>query len=229
MALYSAASLYYPPLLPPQMQPPPPPPPPPLPKPLDSSLWGGSGSSPRASSASSSVRKPVVPSKLLKPKGGPRQPPLHYCDICKISCAGAQVSTLCPRRAGPRAFLPAVGWESPPPSPVANQRSGASPAPERPVLNLRRQAGRQIALRWPCRDWVGEMRAAQRRPSAAAWSRTPCFGAGDVVSAPARRQGPGHTWVRTCASSQGMGHGLGSQPPRLAAQPRLTPSPKQAS
>lgn len=115
------------------------------------------------------------------------------------------------------------------PSPVANQWSGASPAPERPVLNLRCQAGRQIALRWPCRDWVGETRAAQRRPSAAAWSRTPCFGAGDVVSAPARRQGPGHAWVRTCASSQGMGHGLGSQPPRLAAQPRLTPSPKQAS
>ncbi|ELK19389.1 Zinc finger RNA-binding protein 2 [Pteropus alecto] len=88
VTLYSAASLYYPPLLPPQMQPPPPPPPPP--KTLDSSLWGGSGSSPSASPASSSARKPLVPSKLPKPKGGPRQPPLHYCDICKISCAGPQ-------------------------------------------------------------------------------------------------------------------------------------------
>lgn len=28
--------------------------------------------------------------KLLKPKGPPKQPQLHYCDICKISCAGPQ-------------------------------------------------------------------------------------------------------------------------------------------
>lgn len=148
MTLYSAASLYYPPLLPPQMQPPPPPPPPP--KTLDSSPWGGSGSSPSAIPASSSARKPLVPSKLPKPKGGPRQPPLHYCDICKISCAGPQVSTLCPSWASPRAFLPAMGWESPPLSPVANQQSESLPAAKRPVLNLRRQAVCQVALRWPC-------------------------------------------------------------------------------
>uniref|UniRef100_I3J0E9 Zinc finger RNA-binding protein n=2 Tax=Oreochromis niloticus TaxID=8128 RepID=I3J0E9_ORENI len=29
-------------------------------------------------------------SKLQKPKGPPKQPQLHYCDICKISCAGPQ-------------------------------------------------------------------------------------------------------------------------------------------
>ncbi|XP_019599772.2 zinc finger RNA-binding protein 2 isoform X5 [Rhinolophus sinicus] len=84
-SLYSGAGPHYPPLLPPQM--PPPPLPPPLPKPVDSSPWDGSGSSPSASSAGSFSRKPPVPTK---PKGGPRQPPFHYCDICKISCAGPQ-------------------------------------------------------------------------------------------------------------------------------------------
>lgn len=29
-------------------------------------------------------------SKLPKPKGPPKQPQLHYCDMCKISCAGPQ-------------------------------------------------------------------------------------------------------------------------------------------
>ncbi|XP_018871866.3 zinc finger RNA-binding protein 2 isoform X2 [Gorilla gorilla gorilla] len=76
-SVYSAASPFYPPA-----QPPPPPgppqqlPPPPTP--------AGSGSSPRADS------KPPVPSKLPRPKAGPRQLQLHYCDICKISCAGPQ-------------------------------------------------------------------------------------------------------------------------------------------
>ena len=28
-----------------------------------------------------------------KPKLPPKQPQLHYCDVCKISCAGPQVST----------------------------------------------------------------------------------------------------------------------------------------
>ncbi|KAM7142366.1 zinc finger RNA-binding protein 2 [Molossus nigricans] len=87
-SVYSAASPYYPPLLPEQMQPPPPPPP--LPQPEDLCPWGGSGNSPSAGSASNFPKKPPVPTRLLKPKGGPRQPPLHYCDICKISCAGAQ-------------------------------------------------------------------------------------------------------------------------------------------
>ena len=26
-----------------------------------------------------------------KPKGPPKAPQLHYCDVCKISCAGPQV------------------------------------------------------------------------------------------------------------------------------------------
>ncbi|KAM5308960.1 zinc finger RNA-binding protein 2 isoform 2-T2 [Glossophaga mutica] len=88
MSVYPAAGPYYPPLLPPQMQPPPPPPPPP--KPEDLSPWGASGNSSSASSAGSFTKKAPVPTGLLKPKDGPRQPPLHYCDLCKISCAGAQ-------------------------------------------------------------------------------------------------------------------------------------------
>uniref|UniRef100_A0A8C0CRJ5 Zinc finger RNA binding protein 2 n=1 Tax=Balaenoptera musculus TaxID=9771 RepID=A0A8C0CRJ5_BALMU len=81
---YSAVSPYYPPLLLPQMRPPP------LPKPVDSSLWGGSGSNPSARCADSFAKKLPVATKLPKPRGGPRQLPLHYCDICKISCAGPQ-------------------------------------------------------------------------------------------------------------------------------------------
>ncbi|KAI4541506.1 hypothetical protein MG293_008648 [Ovis ammon polii] len=85
---YSVASPYYPPLLTPQMQPPPPPPPPP--KPVDSSQWGGPGGSPSASCAHSIAKKLPVPSKLPRPRTGPQPLPLHYCDICKISCAGPQ-------------------------------------------------------------------------------------------------------------------------------------------
>ncbi|XP_070478678.1 zinc finger RNA-binding protein 2 isoform X2 [Equus przewalskii] len=91
-AAYSGAGPQYPPPLPPQMQHPPPPPqqPPPLPKPVDSCPWGGSGSGPGASPGSSFARKLLAPTKQLTPKGGPRQPPLHYCDVCRISCAGPQ-------------------------------------------------------------------------------------------------------------------------------------------
>ncbi|XP_017702645.1 PREDICTED: zinc finger RNA-binding protein 2 [Rhinopithecus bieti] len=77
VSVYSNASPFYPPA-----QPPPPrgPPqqlsPPPTP--------AGSGSSPRAD------WKPQHPSKLPRPKAGPRQLQLHYCDVCKISCAGPQ-------------------------------------------------------------------------------------------------------------------------------------------
>nr|XP_025716833.1 zinc finger RNA-binding protein 2 [Callorhinus ursinus] len=81
-AAHSAAGPQCPPLLPLQLPPPPQQPP--------GSLWGGPGSSPRARSASSLSGKLLAPRKLLKPKGGPREPPLHYCDICKISCAGPQ-------------------------------------------------------------------------------------------------------------------------------------------
>ncbi|XP_026311395.1 zinc finger RNA-binding protein 2 [Piliocolobus tephrosceles] len=74
---YSAASPFYPPAQPP----PPPGPPQQLPTPPTPA---GSGSSPRTDS------KPPLPSKLPRPKAGPRQLQLHYCDVCKISCAGPQ-------------------------------------------------------------------------------------------------------------------------------------------
>nr|XP_021561193.1 LOW QUALITY PROTEIN: zinc finger RNA-binding protein 2 [Neomonachus schauinslandi] len=81
-AAHSAAGPQCPPPLPLQLPPPPQQPP--------GSLWGGPGSSPRARSAGSLSGKLLAPRKLPKPKGGPREPPLHYCDICKISCAGPQ-------------------------------------------------------------------------------------------------------------------------------------------
>ncbi|XP_070321074.1 zinc finger RNA-binding protein 2 isoform X2 [Odocoileus virginianus] len=91
---YSVARPYYPPLLTSQMQLPPPPPPPQQPpappKPVESSQWGGPGGSPSASCANSITKKLPVPSKLPRPRIGPQPLPLHYCDICKISCAGPQ-------------------------------------------------------------------------------------------------------------------------------------------
>nr|XP_031292803.1 zinc finger RNA-binding protein 2 isoform X1 [Camelus dromedarius] len=105
---FSAASPYYPPPFPSQMQPLPAlgppsrrrrhhhhtPPPPPEQHPYSQACglapWGGSGSSPSAGSADSFAESLSVPTRLLKPRGGPKQPPLHYCDICKISCAGPQ-------------------------------------------------------------------------------------------------------------------------------------------
>ncbi|XP_028342585.1 zinc finger RNA-binding protein 2-like isoform X4 [Physeter macrocephalus] len=81
---YSAASPHYPSLLLPRMRPPP------LPEPVDSSLWGGAGSSPSARRTDSFAKKLPVAAKLPKPRGGPKQLPLHYCDVCKISCAGPQ-------------------------------------------------------------------------------------------------------------------------------------------
>uniref|UniRef100_A0A8C6FXW7 Zinc finger RNA binding protein 2 n=1 Tax=Moschus moschiferus TaxID=68415 RepID=A0A8C6FXW7_MOSMO len=68
---YSVAGPYYPPLFTPQMQPPPPPPPP-------------------QHCANSIAKKLPVPSKLPRPRTGPQPLPIHYCDICKISCAGPQ-------------------------------------------------------------------------------------------------------------------------------------------
>uniref|UniRef100_A0A8C3XNK2 Zinc finger RNA binding protein 2 n=1 Tax=Chelydra serpentina TaxID=8475 RepID=A0A8C3XNK2_CHESE len=41
-------------------------------------------------SSNSFSKKPPFQNKQLKPKGPPKQPQLHYCDICKISCAGPQ-------------------------------------------------------------------------------------------------------------------------------------------
>uniref|UniRef100_A0A8C7AMG7 Zinc finger RNA binding protein 2 n=1 Tax=Neovison vison TaxID=452646 RepID=A0A8C7AMG7_NEOVI len=88
-AVHSAAGPQGPPPLSLQL-----PPPPQLPFPLPTppgSLWGSPGSSLRASSATGSLSgKLLAPPKAQKAKGGPREPPLHYCDICKISCAGPQ-------------------------------------------------------------------------------------------------------------------------------------------
>nr|XP_023396749.1 zinc finger RNA-binding protein 2 [Loxodonta africana] len=89
---YSAAGPYYPPPLPSQRQPPlppgptPPPLPPPLLKPASSSLWGASGSSPSVSPGAIGS----FPTKPARARSGPKQPPVHYCEVCKISCAGPQ-------------------------------------------------------------------------------------------------------------------------------------------
>ncbi|XP_072834141.2 zinc finger RNA-binding protein 2 isoform X2 [Pogona vitticeps] len=70
-----------------QLMPPPPQPPPPQAKPT----WGGAGGTSTHSPATSSyVKKPPFPSKPPKAKGPPKPPQLHYCEICKISCAGPQ-------------------------------------------------------------------------------------------------------------------------------------------
>ncbi|XP_073910379.1 zinc finger RNA-binding protein 2 isoform X2 [Castor canadensis] len=36
------------------------------------------------------MEKPPFPSKQPRSTVGPRQPPLHYCEVCRISCGGAQ-------------------------------------------------------------------------------------------------------------------------------------------
>lgn len=62
------------------------------PKQLTSSSWSNSGSNMVTAPAVNTYKKPIFhQNKLQKPKGPPKQPQLHYCDICKISCAGPQV------------------------------------------------------------------------------------------------------------------------------------------
>lgn len=64
----------------------------PPPKQLTSSSWSNSGSNMVTAPTGNTYKKPTFhQSKLQKPKGPPKQPQLHYCDICKISCAGPQV------------------------------------------------------------------------------------------------------------------------------------------
>lgn len=77
----------------PQQQPQQPQPPiQPPPKQLTSSSWSNSGSNMVTAPAVNTYKKPTFhQNKLQKPKGPPKQPQLHYCDICKISCAGPQV------------------------------------------------------------------------------------------------------------------------------------------
>ena len=89
------------------------------------SLWGGPGNSPGAGSAGSLARKPP------KPKGGPRQPLLHYCDVCKISCAGPQVS--CPPPPTEQALGTFLGTVLPP---RVATRQGC-PVPELAVTRAR--------------------------------------------------------------------------------------------
>lgn len=60
-------------------------------KQLTSSSWSNSGSNMVAAPTGNTYKKPTFHmNKLQKPKGPPKQPQLHYCDICKISCAGPQ-------------------------------------------------------------------------------------------------------------------------------------------
>ncbi|XP_029286441.1 zinc finger RNA-binding protein isoform X3 [Cottoperca gobio] len=79
------------PQLPPQQQQQPQPAIQPPPKQLTSSSWSNSGSNMVTAPTVNAYKKPTFhQSKLQKPKGPPKQPQLHYCDICKISCAGPQ-------------------------------------------------------------------------------------------------------------------------------------------
>ncbi|KAJ8408252.1 hypothetical protein AAFF_G00256660 [Aldrovandia affinis] len=94
---YTSTPSYYQPaqLAPPQPQPPPqqvqPPPLQQPPKQLTSSSWSTGGSNMVTAPTVNAYKKPMFhQSKLQKPKGPPKQPQLHYCDICKISCAGPQ-------------------------------------------------------------------------------------------------------------------------------------------
>ncbi|XP_028857212.1 zinc finger RNA-binding protein isoform X2 [Denticeps clupeoides] len=76
-----------PPLQPPSQQPPPQQPP----KQLTNSSWTNAGSNMVTAPVISTFKKPAFHQiKVQKPKGPPKQPQLHYCDICKISCAGPQ-------------------------------------------------------------------------------------------------------------------------------------------
>ncbi|KTF85047.1 hypothetical protein cypCar_00043515, partial [Cyprinus carpio] len=76
---------------PPLQQPPPPQQTQQLPKQLTSSSWSNTGSGTVTTPNISAYKKPIFhQNKIQKPKGLPKQPQLHYCDICKISCAGPQ-------------------------------------------------------------------------------------------------------------------------------------------
>ncbi|XP_017558071.1 zinc finger RNA-binding protein [Pygocentrus nattereri] len=60
-------------------------------KQLTSASWSNTGNSMVTSSPVNTYKKPMFhQNKVQKPKGPPKQPQLHYCDICKISCAGPQ-------------------------------------------------------------------------------------------------------------------------------------------
>ncbi|XP_057697294.1 zinc finger RNA-binding protein isoform X2 [Corythoichthys intestinalis] len=60
-------------------------------KQLTSASWSNPGSNMVTTSMGSTYKRPAFhQNKLPKPKGPAKPPQLHYCDICKISCAGPQ-------------------------------------------------------------------------------------------------------------------------------------------
>lgn len=96
---YTSTPSYYQPAQLPAPQPPPQQPQPSMQLPhkqLTSSSWSNAGSNMVTAPTVNAYKKPMFhQNKLQKPKGPPKQPQLHYCDICKISCAGPQVAVLC--------------------------------------------------------------------------------------------------------------------------------------
>ncbi|MGH0156114.1 UNVERIFIED_CONTAM: hypothetical protein FKN15_060804 [Acipenser sinensis] len=62
------------------------------PKQLTNASWSSAGNNviTTPTHTGNTYKKPIFQNKMQKPKGPPKQPQLHYCDICKISCAGPQ-------------------------------------------------------------------------------------------------------------------------------------------
>ncbi|KAM9478518.1 zinc finger RNA-binding protein-like isoform 1-T1 [Salvelinus alpinus] len=91
---YTSTPSYYQPAQLPAPQPPPQQPQPSMQLPhkqLTSSSWSNAGSNMVTAPTVNAYKKPMFhQNRLQKPKGPPKQPQLHYCDICKISCAGPQ-------------------------------------------------------------------------------------------------------------------------------------------
>ncbi|XP_069784975.1 zinc finger RNA-binding protein-like isoform X2 [Narcine bancroftii] len=52
--------------------------------------WTSTGTGTSTNTGSTFIKKPAFQNKQQKPKPPPKQPQLHYCDVCKISCAGPQ-------------------------------------------------------------------------------------------------------------------------------------------
>ncbi|XP_048415804.1 zinc finger RNA-binding protein-like isoform X1 [Stegostoma tigrinum] len=50
----------------------------------------GTGTGTSTNTGSTFIKKTTFQNKQQKPKPPPKQPQLHYCDVCKISCAGPQ-------------------------------------------------------------------------------------------------------------------------------------------
>lgn len=95
---YTSAPSYFQPAPQPQPQPPvqqpqqaPPQQQQPPSKQLTNSSWSNTGGHTASNPGINAYKKPAFhQNKIQKPKGPPKQPQLHYCDICKISCAGPQ-------------------------------------------------------------------------------------------------------------------------------------------